>query len=268
MIFRNDLSVTTTERERVELRGVPIDPLTEDEVVDRVRDAIRSGRGGWIATPNVDHLRHAARDPRLAGLIRTAHLSVADGAPVVWAARLAGRPLPARVTGADLVWSLSAAAAEDGFSVFLLGGEPGVPERAAAALQRTYPGLKVAGTCSPPRGFEQDPAELQTCLDAVLSARPDLVFVGLGFPKQENVITGFAPRLPGAWWLGCGAALPFAAGDLRRAPRWMRPLGLEWLFRLLHEPRRLFRRYVLQDTPFALALLAGALLTRLRTALR
>jgi N-acetylglucosaminyldiphosphoundecaprenol N-acetyl-beta-D-mannosaminyltransferase len=95
----------------------------------------------------------------------------------------------------------------------------------------------------------------------------DLVFVGLGFPKQENVINGFAPLLPGTWWLGCGAALPFAAGDLERAPRWMRPLGLEWLFRLAHEPKRLFRRYVLEDTPFALVLLVGAVLTRLRTAL-
>jgi N-acetylglucosaminyldiphosphoundecaprenol N-acetyl-beta-D-mannosaminyltransferase len=152
--------MTATERERVEVHGVPIDPLTEEEVVSRVRAELRAGRGGWIATPNVDHLRHAARDSGLARLIRSAHISVADGAPVVWAARIAGRPVPARVTGADLLWSLSAAAAEDGFSVYLLGGEPGVPERAAAALRRAYPHLEVAGTCSPPRGFEKDPAEL------------------------------------------------------------------------------------------------------------
>jgi N-acetylglucosaminyldiphosphoundecaprenol N-acetyl-beta-D-mannosaminyltransferase len=257
--------MTATERERVVVRGVPIDPLTEDEVVSHVRGELRAGRGGWIATPNVDHLRHAARDSKLARLIRSAQLSVADGAPVVWAARLSGSPLPARVAGADLLWSLSAAAAEDGFSVYLLGGEPGVPDRAAEALQRAYPGLRVAGSCSPPRGFEHDPVELQKCLDGVVAADPDLVFVGLGFPKQEHVISGFAPVLPRTWWLGCGAALPFAAGDLQRAPRWMQPLGLEWLFRLAHEPRRLFRRYVMQDAPFALTLLTGALLTRLRT---
>ena len=256
--------MTATQGERVEVGGLPLDPLTEAQVVARVREAWAVGEGGWIATPNVDHLRHAARDPRLADLIRSAPLSVADGAPVVWAARLAGRPLPARVTGADLLWSLSAAAAEDGRSVYLLGGEPGVPERAAEALRRAFPNLRVAGTCSPPRGFEQDADSLAQCRDGVIAASPDLVFVGLGFPKQERIINGFAGELPGTWWLGCGAALPFAAGDLARAPRWMRPLGLEWLFRLLSEPRRLFRRYILDDAPFALTLLSAALLTRLR----
>lgn len=254
--------------QRLEVRGLPLDPLTEGQVVERVMAALGAGRGGWIATPNVDHVRRASRDARLAGLIRTADISVADGAPVVWATRLAGQPVPARVTGADLLWSLSGAAAADGRSVYLLGGEPGVPERAAEALQAAYPGLKVAGACSPPRGFENDPAEMENCLQGLLAAAPDIVFVGLGFPKQENVISSFADRLPGTWWLGCGAALPFAAGDLKRAPAWMRPLGLEWFFRLAHEPRRLFRRYVMEDAPFAFILLSWALLTRLRLALR
>jgi N-acetylglucosaminyldiphosphoundecaprenol N-acetyl-beta-D-mannosaminyltransferase len=253
-----------TEGERITVGGLPIDPLTERDVVERVRQELRAGRGGWIATPNVDHLRHASRDPRLAELVRSAHISVADGAPVVWAARLSGQSVPARVTGADLLFSLSEAAAEDGRSVYLLGGEPGVPDRAAEELQRRFPRLKVAGTCSPVRGFELDTELLAECRDGVIAANPDIVFVGLGFPKQEHIISGFAQLLPSTWWLGCGAALPFAAGDLQRAPRWMRPLGLEWLFRLMHEPRRLFRRYVREDAPFALRLLCGAALTRLR----
>jgi N-acetylglucosaminyldiphosphoundecaprenol N-acetyl-beta-D-mannosaminyltransferase len=256
--------MTATERERVQVGGLPIDPLTEREVVDHVRAELRNGHGGWIATPNVDHLRHASRDPRLAELIRSAPISVADGAPVVWAARLSGQPIPARVTGADLLFSLSEAAAEDGRSVYLLGGEPGVPDRAAAELKRRYPALKIAGTCSPARGFELDAALLAECRDGVIAAAPDIVFVGLGFPKQEHIISGFSQLLPSTWWLGCGAALPFAAGELQRAPHWMRPLGLEWLFRLVHEPRRLFRRYLRDDAPFALMLLTGALLTRLR----
>lgn len=258
------MGVTQSEG-RVEIGGLPLDPLTEAAVVQRVRDELRAGRGGWIATPNVDHLRHASRDPHLAELIRSAQISVADGAPVVWAARLAGRRLPARVTGADLLWSLSAAAAEDGRTVYLLGGEPGVPDRAADALRRAFPSLRVVGACSPPRGFEHDPVELGRCRDDLLATEPDIVFVGLGFPKQEHIINGFADLLPGTWWLGCGAALPFAAGDLARAPRWMQPLGLEWFFRLVHEPRRLFRRYIMNDAPFALALLMWAVLTRLRT---
>jgi N-acetylglucosaminyldiphosphoundecaprenol N-acetyl-beta-D-mannosaminyltransferase len=262
------LMTATDSEQRLEVRGLPLDPLTEGQVVERVMTALRLGRGGWIATPNVDHVRRASRDARLAGLIRTADISVADGAPVVWATRLAGQPVPSRVTGADLLWSLSGAAAAEGRSVYLLGGEPGVPERAAEALQAAYPELKVAGSCSPPRGFEQDPEQMDNCLQGLLAAAPDIVFVGLGFPKQENVISTFADQLPGTWWLGCGAALPFAAGDLKRAPAWMRPLGLEWFFRLAHEPKRLFRRYVMEDAPFAFVLLTWALLTRLRLALR
>jgi N-acetylglucosaminyldiphosphoundecaprenol N-acetyl-beta-D-mannosaminyltransferase len=257
--------VTATDSGRVEIGGLPIDPLTEPQVVERVRTAWRVGRGGWIATPNVDHLRAATVDPGLAELIRGADLSVADGAPVVWAGRLAGRPVPERVAGADLLWSLCAAAAEDGKSIYLLGGDTGVPDRAAEVLRATYPGLRVAGTCSPPFGFDKDDEELGRCREALLAARPDVVFVGLGFPKQELLIQRFAETLPAAWWLGCGAAIPFAAGDLARAPRWMRRTGLEWFFRLVSEPRRLFRRYVLNDLPFAVGLLGRALGDRVRS---
>ena len=248
---------------RIEVGGIPLDAVSEPEAVTRVRAALVTGQGGWIVTPNVDHLHRASRDPDLAALIRSADLSVADGAPVVWAARLSGTPLPARVTGADLLWSLSAAAAEDGRSVFLLGGEPGVPEEAAANLKAAYPELKVVGTCSPPFGFEHDPVELDRCREQLLAAAPDIVFVGLGFPKQEHLIVRFARLLPTTWWLGCGAALPFAAGRLDRAPAWMRPVGLEWLYRLGKEPRRLFHRYVLEDAPYAVRLLAGAVRTGL-----
>jgi N-acetylglucosaminyldiphosphoundecaprenol N-acetyl-beta-D-mannosaminyltransferase len=257
--------VTTTRGERVEIGTLSIDPLSEAEVVERVRTAWRAGDGGWIATPNVDHLRAAAADPRLRELIGTADLCVADGAPVVWAARLSGRPLPERVTGADLLWSLCAAAAEDGRSIYLLGGDTGVPERAAEELQRRYPGLQVAGSCSPPFGFEKDDDELRRCRDGLAAAHPDVVFVGLGFPKQEQLIQRFDGLLPNAWWLGCGAAIPFAAGDLARAPQWMRRTGLEWFFRLVSEPRRLFRRYILDDLPYAVRLLAWAVATRLRS---
>jgi N-acetylglucosaminyldiphosphoundecaprenol N-acetyl-beta-D-mannosaminyltransferase len=103
------------------------------------------------------------------------------------------------------------------------------------------------------------------CREDLLATAPDIVFVGLGFPKQEQVIDTLATLLPGTWWLGCGAALPFAAGNLKRAPHWMRRTGLEWLFRLLHEPRRLFRRYVLEDGPFAIRLLLWAAVTGLRS---
>jgi N-acetylglucosaminyldiphosphoundecaprenol N-acetyl-beta-D-mannosaminyltransferase len=249
---------TLVIKDRVHLGGVDLDPLDEQQVVDWVVSSLHAGRGGWIATPNVDHLQKCSRDPELRALLCDADLRVPDGAPVVWASHLCGHPLPARVTGADLLWSLTRAAARNGFSVYLLGGEPGVPEAAARLLQEWQPRLVVAGTYSPPLGFEHDPAEMARVERNVVSARPDVVFVGLGFPKQEQLIVALHDKLPRAWWLGCGAAIPFAAGAARRAPNWMGRLGLEWLFRMAHEPRRLVRRYLREDAPYAVALLLRA----------
>ncbi len=237
--------------------GLDFDALSEEQVVARITADLADGRGGWVATPNIDICRRVRRDPAARDLVRGASLVVADGMPLIWAARLSGDPLPERVTGASLIFTLSAAAAGHGRSVYLLGGEPGVPERAAAALARRYPGLRVAGTDAPPPGF--DVAEVR---QRIAGARPDIVFVGLGFPKQERVIAAVAPALPAAWFVGCGAAIPFAAGALPRAPRWMQRAGLEWAYRLASEPRRLFRRYLIDDLPFAARLLVTAALAR------
>ncbi len=243
---------------RVCVGGVDLDPLDERQVVDWVMARLGRGQGGWIVTPNIDHLHKCSRDPALRALLGDADLSVPDGAPVVWAARLCGEWLPARVTGADLLWSLTDAAAQNGFSVYLMGGDPGVPEAAARVLQERCPGLVVTGTSAPPFGFDRDADQLAQIRRDLLDARPDLVFVGLGFPKQERVIMALHDALPGAWWLGCGAAIPFAAGSVRRAPTWMGRLGLEWVYRLLCEPRRLVRRYLVEDAPYAVELLLGA----------
>ncbi|WP_245674269.1 WecB/TagA/CpsF family glycosyltransferase [Actinoplanes rectilineatus] len=190
---------------------------------------------------------------------------VADGKPLVWASRIAGTPLPARVAGSDLIWSLSAAAAGAGRSVFLLGGEPGTATRADHALRARFPGIRIAGHLSPPFGFDTDPGGFQQVCDTVTAAAPDLVFVGLGFPKQERVIARLRPLLPQTWFLGCGAAIGFVAGVHSRAPGWMQRTGLEWVHRLAGEPRRLMRRYLIDDAPFALRLLAGSALDRLHT---
>ena len=239
------------------LAGLDFDALSEEQVVARITADLAKSRGGWVVTPNIDICRRVSQDPAVRDLVRGASLVVADGMPLVWAARLRGAPLPERVTGASLIFTLSAAAAAGGWSVYLLGGDPGVPERAAAGLARRYPGLKVAGTDAPPPGFGVAEAGQR-----LAEARPDIVFVGLGFPKQERVIAAVAPGLPGAWFIGCGAAIPFTAGALPRAPRWMQQTGLEWAYRLASEPRRLFRRYLVDDLPFAARLLLGAALTR------
>jgi len=247
---------------RVPVGTLAFDPLTEQQVVTRVLAALAEGDGGWISTPNVDILRRSSKNAEVRRLIGAADMVVADGAPVVWAARLGGRPLPERVAGSSLLWSLSEAAATSGRGIYLLGGEAEVADRAADRLRRHAPGLRVTGTFAPPWGFESEPAQVEAIRDRLVSADPDMVFVGLGCPKQELLIETLSPDLPRTWWLGCGAALAFAAGQLHRAPAWMQANGLEWVHRLVSEPRRLARRYLIDDAPFALRLLAASAATR------
>ena len=250
--------------DRVELDGTGIDRITEAEVVAVVRDALAHGRGGRILTPNIDILRRAQRDEETRRFLADADLIVADGMPLVWASRLGGRPLPERVAGSSLIWSLSEGLGRDGRSVFVIGGAPAAEEvsdgatRAADRLAAACPGLRVAGTLCPAYGFDQDPGAYADFCAKVAGAEPDLVFVGLGFPKQEQVITRLRSDLPHAWFIGCGAAVNFVAGDVDRAPRWMQRTGLEWAHRLGTEPRRLAGRYLRHDAPYTLRLLAQA----------
>ena len=248
---------------RVNLDGTRFDRITEDEVVTVVRDALAGGRGGRIMTPNVDILRQAQVDAGVQAYLRDADLVVADGMPLVWASRLSGTPLPGRVAGSNLVWSLSAGLGNDHRSVFVIGGTPARADladgatRAAARLAAASPGLRIAGTACPPHGFDRDVERFAALRRQVTAADPDMVYVGLGFPKQEQVITRLREHLPRAWYLGCGAAVNFVAGDVHRAPRWMQRTGLEWAHRLGTEPQRLAGRYLRHDAPYALRLLAS-----------
>ena len=248
----------------VRVAGLDFNSLAEEQVVAHVVESLANRQGGLIVTANIDVCQQVSRDRAAFDLVRSASLVVADGMPLVWAARLSGQPLPERVTGSSLIYTLSAAAARHGRSVYLLGGEPGVPERAAAKLARQFPGLTVAGADSPAVGFDTQTDELAAVRSRVAEAHPDIVFVGLGFPKQERVIAQIAPGLPGTWFIGCGAAIPFVAGTLPRAPRWMQKTGLEWAHRLISEPRRLLRRYLVNDLPFAARLLITSAAVRQR----
>ncbi|MFB4280691.1 WecB/TagA/CpsF family glycosyltransferase [Nonomuraea sp. MTCD27] len=249
---------------RVRVGAIDVMVITETELAETVAAGWRAGQGGWIVTANVDIVRAATRDPELAALVAQAQVVVADGMPVVWAGRLAGAAIRERVTGASLVFTLSERAAAEGRSVFLLGGDEGVPEEAGRVLAERYPGLRVAGAYSPPYGFDADPRHLREVAERVSATAPDLVLVGLGFPKQERVIATLRARLPAAWHLGCGAGIPMAAGQFSRAPALLQRSGGEWLHRLALEPRRLARRYLVHDMPFALRLLVQSLRIRLR----
>jgi N-acetylglucosaminyldiphosphoundecaprenol N-acetyl-beta-D-mannosaminyltransferase len=246
------------------MMGLAIARLRENEVIALVLEGVRAGRGGWVCPVNLDVLRRVVRDPRQRALVDRADVLTADGMPLIWASRLARTPLPERVSGSSLVKTLSAAAGDAGASVFLLGGDEGVAEVAAGELRRSSPRLAADSHC-PPHGFEDQPAELAAIYGALERARPDIVFVGLGFPKQEHLIEHLRPRFPGAWFVSCGISFSFVSGDVKRAPLWAQRLGLEWLHRLVQEPRRLARRYLLEGIPFLGRLLAGALLERITT---
>jgi N-acetylglucosaminyldiphosphoundecaprenol N-acetyl-beta-D-mannosaminyltransferase len=249
---------------RVRLLGLEIDNVTEAEAIGSILSALDEGRGGSVATPNLDHLRQVSHRPELAELVRGADLVVADGMPLVWASRVQGAALAERVAGSDLVWSLTAEAALRDRSVFLLGGAPGACEAAATKLHAMYPGARLAGHLCPPFGFERNAGEIERIRAALAEARPDIVYVALGFPKQERLISWLRVEFPAIWFLGVGFSLSFLADQRARAPVWMGRLGIEWLHRLAKDPRRLARRYLVHDLPFALRLFASALRQRLR----
>jgi N-acetylglucosaminyldiphosphoundecaprenol N-acetyl-beta-D-mannosaminyltransferase len=250
----------------ITLLNAPIHRVTSREAVDHIIAAARSGVGGWVVTPNLDILRRLVTDTSFAQLCKGATLRLPDGMPLVWASRLQKTPLPERVTGADLIWSLTAAAAENNLRVFLLGGNPGAAIAAAAVLTSKHPALRIAGTLCPDFGFEKDPAKVAAIVAQVCAVAPDIVYVALGSPKQEHLIKVLRPALPNAWFLGIGISFSFVSGEVARAPTWMQRAGLEWFHRLLNDPARLFVRYIIHGLPFAARLLATSFLRGLRGA--
>lgn len=248
----------------VELFRMPLARVDEAGCIDTVMRALAGRRGGWIVTANLDILRRHVFDPAFRELVCPASLFVADGMPLVWASALRGLPLPQRIAGSDLIRTLSARAAQQARSVFLLGGDHGTAEQAALQLRRLCPGLRVAGTWYPPPGYERDPAHLPALRLALHRARPDIVYVALGSPRQDRLIATLHREFPQTWWIGVGISFSLLAGRLRRAPRWAQRAGLEWACRLWQEPRRLAVRYLVQGLPFALLLLLDSALRRLR----
>lgn len=247
----------------VRIEGVPFVALRLGEVVSLIIRRHSQGCGGWVVTPNLDILRRMMLDRSFRSLVNTdTTLYTADGMPIVWLSYLLGTPLPERVAGSDIFVELVAEAARCGKSVYLLGGTPGVAEVAARKLLEKFPALRVAGCYAPPFGFERDAEEMAKIRRLLESARPDIVFVGLGSPKQEQLIAALRELLPHSWWLGIGVSFSFVAGDVKRAPVWMRKIGLEWFFRVMQEPRRLFKRYFIIGIPFAIRLFARNLLRR------
>jgi len=206
--------------------------------------------GAYVVTPNVDHIVRLKSDEEFREIYRQASFVVPDGMPLVWASRWLGKPLPERITGADLFPELCARAAQNERSIFLLGAAPSVCGKVIDKLRQAHPALKVAGHYSPPFGFEKCRHEMEKIVRVLKQAEPDVVFAALGTPKQEKLIYHLRTRVPVKLFLGVGAAFDFYSGEKKRAPGWLQKAGLEWAFRLWSEPGRLWKRYLVDGPRF------------------
>lgn len=243
--------------------GLVFRGYTRDGLLESLFASLAAGEGGVLLTANLDILRRAAIDPRAREVYQHASICIADGMPIVWASKLAGRPLPERIAGASLILPLAERAAREGRSIYLLGGEADDAEAAAKAMLTQHPALRIVGTSSP-RVADPPTSEDVASITERLSPAPDIVLVAMGSPKQEALASALRERFPRTWFIGVGGSFAFLAGRITRAPSWAQNLGLEWLHRLLTEPRRLARRYLLEDLPFAAVLFWDALRARLR----
>ena len=246
---------------QIEILGAFVDKVTLDEAVQRTHEFIESGISHQIVTVNVDFIRLAQENQEFMDIINRSDLAIADGMPLVWASGWAGDKLPERVTGVELVDRCCEMAASDGLKVFLLGGQDGVPEAAAEIYKGRYPGLQVVGAYSPPVGPFSDEEE-HKMVQMIREARPHFLFVAFGAPKQDMWISRHREELGVPVAIGVGGVFNFVTGRIKRAPVWMQVHGLEWLYRVFREPRRLWRRYFVKDLPVIAQMAVGAMVAR------
>ena len=227
---------------------VRVHDVSFEEAVELVLRWAREGSGGYVSTPNVDHLVRARRDPDFRTLMMRARLRVPDGMGLIYGARLAGTPFRGPVTGRLLPEAIVRAAGSEQPRIALLGGRDGAHRRAAEHLDSL--GGMVVAALSPPMGFEIGSDADTAATRELVEAQPEILFVGFGAPKQERWMAHHAADLPGTVMLGVGQTIDILGGRVRAAPGWMTRVGLEWAFRLMHDPRRIGRRVFIDDPPF------------------
>jgi N-acetylglucosaminyldiphosphoundecaprenol N-acetyl-beta-D-mannosaminyltransferase len=235
---------------RIRLLGVEIDDVDMNGAVSMIEAEVAARSGGYAVTPNVDHLVKLQKDAEFKKIYDGAACVFADGMPLLWAGKFLGTPFRAKISGSDLFPELCRVAAEKGYRLFFMGGRPGAADKAARVLIEKYPGLIVAGTYCPPMGFEKEPAENAKIVQMIRDARTDILFVGLGAPKQEKWVYDHRVEYGAGVSIGIGVTFEFVAEMVKRAPVWMQNAGLEWLWRLIMEPRRLWKRYLVDDSQF------------------
>lgn len=218
-----------------------------EECLDAIEQKIISDEKSYLVAVNSDVILKIEQDEQLKEVTDRADFVIVDGKPLIWIAKKQGIPIEEKISGSDLVPLLCERAAEKGYSVFILGGKEGVADQAKQKLESMLPDIKIVGTYAPSLGFEKDNIEVDKINNLITDAAPDILLVCLGCPKQEKFIYENIHNYNAKISICAGATVDFLAGNIKRAPKWMSNHGLEWLFRFFQEPRRLFKRYFIED---------------------
>lgn len=232
---------------RMRLMNTEIDNLTMDETLDAIDSLIKEDNCSYVVTPNVDHIVQLEKDEELKRVYENASLILTDGKPLIWISNWYKTPIKEKISGSGLFPRVCDLAAKKGYTMYLLGAAEGVADKAAKNLMNKYKGLNIVGTYSPPFGFEKDKLELKKIERQIQEVHPDILIVGLGCPKQEKYMYHHCKELDVPISFGLGASIDFEAGNIKRAPRWMSEHGLEWLYRITQDPKRLAKRYLVDD---------------------
>lgn len=236
--------------DRINLLGLFIDNVNFAESLCVIEKLIFDKKNHYVLTPNVDHLISFQGDQEFRRVYREASFVLPDGVPLLWAAEFLGTPLKEKISGSDLFPRLCEVSVEKEYKLFFLGGREGAALKAAKILREKYPNIEIVGFYCPPFGFEEVEAENNKIIQMIKESKPDILFVGLGAPKQEKWIYKYKEQYQVPVSVGIGVSFEFTAGMVKRAPVWMQQAGLEWFWRLLMEPKRLWKRYLIDDPVF------------------
>lgn len=235
---------------RINICGIKIDSIDMAQAIAIVDQLVIEKQKSFLVTPNVDHIVSMQSDNEFWAIANKAVLVLPDGMPIIWAARWLGTPFKEKISGSDLFPKICKLAAEKNYKVYFLGGRDGAAAKSAHILKIKYPGLQVVGTYCPSLGFEKDDIENQKIINMIKKTKPDILFVGLGAPKQEKWIYKYKNQYQVPLSIGIGVSFEFISGIVKRAPKWMQDVGLEWFWRLMMEPVRLWKRYLIDDPIF------------------
>jgi N-acetylglucosaminyldiphosphoundecaprenol N-acetyl-beta-D-mannosaminyltransferase len=238
------------ENKILELFGVNFHNLTFDGALEEISSLIDNRKKTVAFTPNVDHIIKINRDQKFKDIYDKADLVLNDSRVLYFASKMLGKPLKGKISGSDLLPALCKVAAQKNYRLFFLGGRDNSSYYAAEKLRETYRSVQIVGTLSPEFGFEEDISEVKRIIDEINKLKPEILFIGLGSPKQEILINNYKDKFNALFIIGVGASFEFASGTIKRSPKWMQDFALEWLFRLIKEPRRLWKRYLVSNTLF------------------